>query len=143
MTSTEEDGSGGSELLKVDTKGRVRVSRERREELLAEYDRSSMSGAAFAEWAGIKYPTLMYWLAERRRGEQRTGAHGAGAASELSWVEAVVEEDRTSRSEPGGGGAAALLKIALPGGVSLRVGSPAGAALAAEVMRHLGVGGRC
>ena len=143
MTSTEEASGGEAQLLKVDTKGRVRISRERREELLAEYDRSSMSGAAFAEWAGIKYPTLMYWLAERRRAGQRAGAQGAAAANELSWVEAVVEERRPSRSEPGGGGVAALLEIALPGGVSLRVGSPAGAALAAEVMRHLGVGGRC
>lgn len=138
----EEVDGVEAELLKVDTKGRVRVSRERREELLGEYDRSSMSGAAFARWAGIKYPTLMSWLSERRRGGQRLGAEPV-RGDELSWVEAVVEGTRTSREEAEGGGAAVLLEIALPGGASLRVSSPAGAALAAEVMRHLGVGGRC
>ncbi len=117
----EEESSDESEVLKVDTKGRVRISRERREELLAEYNRSSMSGAAFAEWAGIKYPTLMYWLAERRRAVQRSGGQWAATASELSWVVAVVEEKRTGRGEAEGGGTPALLEIALPGGASLRV----------------------
>lgn len=132
----EEVGSVGSELLKVDTKGRVRISRERRAELLAEYDRSSMTGAAFAEWAGIKYPTLMYWLSERRRSVSRADAGSTGRA-ELSWVEAVVEDSLGS-----GGGQSPLLEIALPGGASLRVSNRAGAALAAEVLRHLGGSGR-
>ncbi len=132
----EEAGSGGSEILKVDTKGRVRISRERRAELLAEYDRSSMTGAAFAEWAGIKYPTLMSWLTERRRSQQQA-SDSTGGRSELSWVEAVVEDSAGS-----GDGQSALLEILLAGGASLRVSNRAGAALAAEVLRYLGGNGR-
>jgi hypothetical protein len=52
----EESGGEEPPVLKVDRRGRVRVSRERREALLSEYDRSSMSAAAFADWLGIKYP---------------------------------------------------------------------------------------
>jgi hypothetical protein len=40
--------------------GRVLVSRERRESLLKEYDRSGMSGVKFAQYVGIKYSTLAY-----------------------------------------------------------------------------------
>ena len=46
MTSaTEKLG----EILSQDAQGRVLVSRERRESLLAEYDRSGMSGVKFAQ----------------------------------------------------------------------------------------------
>ena len=51
---TEEPG----QILSRDARGRVLVSRERRESLLAEYDRSGMSGVKFAQYVGIKYSTL-------------------------------------------------------------------------------------
>jgi hypothetical protein len=38
----------GSEILKVDEAGRVRTPPEKREALLAEFDRSGMTGAQFA-----------------------------------------------------------------------------------------------
>ena len=44
-------------IIKLDTRGRMRTTRERREALLAEFDRSGMSGQKFSAWAGIKYPT--------------------------------------------------------------------------------------
>jgi hypothetical protein len=47
------------------------MSRERRESLLAEYDRSGMSGVRFAQYLGIKYTTLAYWIRSRRRQRQR------------------------------------------------------------------------
>jgi hypothetical protein len=40
--------------LSQDAQGRVLVTRERRETLSAEYDRSWMSGVKFAEYVGIK-----------------------------------------------------------------------------------------
>lgn len=136
MTSMKEADWEGIKILKVDGKGRVRVSRERREALLAEYDRSSMTGAAFAEWSGVKYPTLMSWLGKRKRTEVRDSHEETGRHSALSWVEAVVEGDLAS-----GGGqfeSGVLLEIALPGGASLRVINRESAALAAEVLRQLG-----
>ena len=50
------------EIMSQDAQGRVLVSRERRESLLEEYDRSGMSGVKFAQYVGIKYSTLAYWL---------------------------------------------------------------------------------
>ena len=59
MTTAGEEGSG--QILSQDARGRVLVSRERRESLLAEYDRSGMSGVRFAQYLGIKYTTLAHW----------------------------------------------------------------------------------
>ena len=65
--ASEEPG----QILSQDAQGRVLVSRERRESLLEEYDRSGMSGVKFAQYVGIKYSTLAYWLQSRRRHRQR------------------------------------------------------------------------
>lgn len=40
------------EILKQDSLGRVRVSEERREALLEEYERSGMSGQQYAAFVG-------------------------------------------------------------------------------------------
>ncbi len=123
------------EILKVDTKGRVRVSRQRREALLVEYDRSSMSAAAFAEWVGVKYPTFCWWLQERKRAlEKAEPTESAG----MSWVEAVVERD--AGKEAAGGGRL-VIEISQGGGARLEVGDLGSAALAAEVLRRLGGNG--
>jgi hypothetical protein len=53
--------------LSQDALGRVLVTRERRESLSEEYDRSGMSGVRFAQYVGIKYTTLAYWLKRRRQ----------------------------------------------------------------------------
>lgn len=136
MTSTEGFGEQqGIELLRQDKRGRVRVPKERRESLLAAYDRSGMSGAEFAEWAGIKYPTFMGWVESRRR--QKKDMVGKSAEG-VSWVEAVVNDDRrdlcvsNTASDSGG------LVIELSGGARMRVKDVAGAGLAAEVLRGLG-----
>ena len=68
MTST----NAGPEILKQDSRGRVRVPRERREALLAEFERSGLSGVKFAALAGIKYATFAAWVQQRR--QQRAGA---------------------------------------------------------------------
>ena len=65
--AAEEPG----QILRQDAQGRVLVSRERRESLLEEYDRSAMSGVKFAQYVGIKYSTLAYWLQSRRRHRER------------------------------------------------------------------------
>ena len=57
----------GSEILKVDEVGRIRMPPEKREAMLAEYDRSGMTGAQFARFSGVRYSTLMYWLQKRRK----------------------------------------------------------------------------
>jgi Transposase. len=51
-----------------DRRGRVNWPRERREQLLDEYERSGLSQAAFARREGVRYPTFAHWVQERRRG---------------------------------------------------------------------------
>ena len=68
MTFAAEEAG---QILSQDARGRVLVSRERRESLLEEYDRSGMSGVKFAQYVGIKYSTLAYWLQSRRRHRRR------------------------------------------------------------------------
>jgi hypothetical protein len=55
MTFTAEEPGA---ILSRDAQGRVLVSRERRELLLEQYDRSGMRGMKFAQYVGIKYSTL-------------------------------------------------------------------------------------
>jgi hypothetical protein len=59
------------QILSQDAQGRVLVTRERRASLLAEYDRSGMSGVKFAQYIGVKYSTLAYWLQRRRQQRQK------------------------------------------------------------------------
>jgi hypothetical protein len=45
----------------------VLVTRERGESLLAAYDRGVMSAGKSAQYVGIKYSTLAYWLQRQQR----------------------------------------------------------------------------
>lgn len=124
--------AGSVELLKVDTKGRVRVTRERREALLEEYDRRGMSAAQFAQWAGIKYPTFATWVQGRRREQEKAGQGGPKEA--VAWVEAVLDEGKSR---------GATVVVHLPCGARMEVADENQAALAAEVLRHLAGKTRC
>ncbi len=132
MTST----TGTNEVLKQDRRGRVRVPRERREALLAEFSRSGLSAAEFARMAGIKYPTFANWLQERRKAqlpavaEPREVLVGNGA---VRLLEAVVEDQVAGPV----GSSSAGLSIELPGGGRLTVHSPTQLAMAAELLSLL------
>jgi hypothetical protein len=64
--------SGGDGVLKVDTTGRVRVPRERLEQLLREFATSGILARRFAQLAGVNPVTFYSWVQEQR-------ASGAGA----------------------------------------------------------------
>jgi len=135
MTSaTEKLG----EILSQDAQGRVLVSRERRESLLEEYDRSGMSGVKFAQYVGIKYSTLAYWLQSRRRHRERekllmkAGADTEAGRSNGAWIEAVVENGSQPRVPIG------ALRIYFAGGAYCQISSAGEAALAAELLGRLG-----
>ena len=72
--------------------GRVRVTAERRAEVVAEFRRSGLSGCRFARLAGVRYSTLMGWV-------QRATQEGPGPsegthrmkARPFKLVEAVVD----------------------------------------------------
>src|SRR5882724_11758834 len=87
----------------VDSKGRVRASKEQRRLILAEFERSGVSAAQFAKRTGLKYSTLAGWLQRYRR------AKSPGRARPVRLLEAVVEQAH-------GSGQPASLTLQLPGG---------------------------
>jgi|GEM_PF-655014 transposase len=127
-----------TEILKIDTKGRVRTPREKQEEILHEFEASGMTGRQFARHVGIKYPTLMSWV-QRRKVERpdSIGTATDGVKPERAgfqtrqWIEAVVQDVRTS------------FVVEVAGGLALNIGSENEAKLAAVVLRGLGYGRPC
>lgn len=69
----------------MDSKGRVRVSKEQRRTILVEFERSGASAAQFALRAGLKYSTLAGWLQRYRRSKAKTPPQS------VRLLEAVVE----------------------------------------------------
>jgi transposase-like protein len=124
----------GSEILKVDEVGRVRTPPERREAMLAEYDRSGMTGAQFARFVGVRYSTLMYWLQRRRKETGRSDQLAAPGPDHPRWLEARVAGE-VPKSEN--------VVVEMGGGVRLLVGSRVQAALAGELLRAMGLGRGC
>jgi len=104
MTLAGEEHAG--QILSQDVLGRVLVTRERRESLLEEYDRSGMSGVSFAKYVGIKYTTLAYWLKRRRHHRERekllmkAEVGTESGRSSGTWIEAVVDKNGSPARAP-------------------------------------------
>ena len=111
------------ELLRQDAAGRVRTSKERRELLLTQFDRSGVSGARFAKMAGIKYQTFANWLHVRRRQTQGAAGQAKGRRT-VTWIEAVPAT-------------AVPLRVELPGGAWMELSSAAQTPTAAQLLREL------
>lgn len=133
MTNTFSEG----QVLKSDTRGRVRTPLARQEALLDEFEKSAVSGAQFAALAGVKYQTFASWVHRRRkdRGEvarrPRLGAQEPAQA--VRWMEAIVENAATAPVVANGTG----LMVYLPGGARMEIGDERQAAVAAELLRAL------
>ena len=124
----------GSEILKVDEVGRVRMPPERREAMLGEYDRSGMTGAQFARFVGVRYSTLMYWLQKRRKEAGQSEQTVTARQDHPGWLEARVEGE-VPKSEN--------IMVEMGGGVRTLIGNRTQAALAGEVLRAMGLGRGC
>ena len=108
----------------LDTKGRVRTSKEQRRVILDEFERSGMSAVRFAERAGLKYSTLAGWVQRHRRTKPlRRGRP-------LRLLEAVVD------ALPGPVTDTPLV-LSLPGGVRLELNDPKQVPLVAALLRAL------
>jgi hypothetical protein len=123
-------------IIKQDTRGRLRTTRERRQSLLGEFDRSAMTGRKFAKWAGIKYSTFSNWLRARRKsGCPQLPAPPVEGSPGTRWLEAVVEGSapkQGSKIKP------AVLVVHGPGGVRLELSEEKQIKLAAQLLRELG-----
>ena len=129
MISTQQEESLGEvSILRTDSRQRVWVSRERREAILEEFEKSGASAMRFAGYAGIKYSTLANWVARRKR---EKGARPNGAqAIEPKWLEAVVDE----RANPKAVAKSGTLRVQLPGGAYVDVGTGEEVKLAAQLL---------
>jgi transposase-like protein len=102
--------------VRRDRRGRVSWPRERREQLLDEYEHSGLSQAAFARREGVRYPTFAHWVQERRRGALE---NQAGVVPRFVEVGVPVAPPSPARSE---------LSVSLPDGVVVRGMDPRGLA---------------
>jgi len=110
-------------ILKTDTLGRVQTSPEHRDAWLDAFERSNMSGAAFARLHGIRYTTFAAW--RKRRKQQRQSAEGEPAK--------FFEEVEVRRPDSNAVG----LNISLPGGASVMVARPEQFPLVAALLKYL------
>ncbi len=131
MTSTTDEEPL---ILKTDALGRVRMPGERREAILDAFEKSGMSGQAFARHIGVKYPTFASWIQKRRRDRGDYGAREGRSEKGPSFtlLEATVE----SASERALDGEA--LEVETSQGLKLRIASKEQAVLAADLVRALG-----
>ena len=129
LTTTEK-------IIKSDTQGQLRTTAERREFLLAEFERSAMTGRKFAEWAGIRYSTFGNWWRARKKSQRaELPAPAAENTTGTRWLEAVVEKPRLQtrgklKSGP--------LIVHGRGGVRLELSNERQIKLAAQLLRELG-----
>jgi transposase-like protein len=107
----------------VDTKGRVRTSREQRRLILDEFERSGVSAVEFARRSGLKYSTLAGWRHRYRRSKRSVPVRP------VRLLEAVLPA--ASRPVP------AALPVLLPGGARLELTCAAQLPLAAALLREL------
>jgi transposase-like protein len=105
----------------VDTKGRVRTTREQRRVILGEFERSGVSAARFAQQAGVKYSTFAAWVHRYRRTKRPR------LKSPLRLLEAVVTPTTLT----------AALQVHLPGGARLEIREASQVALVAALVRAL------
>ena len=112
-------------IIKSDRAGRARYTQRFRDEVLAAFEASGMSGAAFAEHCGVKYQTFATWAAKRRR-EKGRGERPAGRQK------FVLAEFGT-----GAGAGSEELRVDLPGGASARPATAGQVGLLAALIRAL------
>lgn len=104
----------------LDSKGRVRISKEQRRVILAEFERSGLSAARFARQTGLKYPTFAAWVQHSRRTKRPP-------TKPLRLLEAVVAP----------GAVATPLLVQLPGGARVELREENQIALLVAVVRAL------
>lgn len=111
-------------ILKTDTLGRREpTSPEHREAWLDAFERTSMSGAAFARLHGIRYTTFAHWRKIRRQQRQ----------ADENKPSAFFEEVEVRRPDP----VAVGLNISLPGGATVTVTHAEQFPLVAALLKYL------
>ena len=116
--------------LRADTKGRVWTPRDRREQLLDEFEQTGASAAAFARIAGVRYSTFAAWVSRRKK-EGGEREKSSGEQSLVHFVEAALPEGSLRGQDEG------ALEVELPGGGRMKISSLRQVELAAELLRAM------
>ena len=66
MQSTSSEPSPASTIIRTGSDGRLRYSREQRQDLLEAFDRSGLSAMSFSRQHGVSYQTFIAWVRKRR-----------------------------------------------------------------------------
>ena len=127
ITTSGSDSSCAGSLARagklsvtLDTKGRVRTSKEQRGVILAEFERSGLSAVQFARRTGLKYSTFALWVQRHRRSPQ------GSAVPSVQLLEAVVAPP-----------ASTALPVQLPGGARLEIREASQIPLAVALVQAL------
>ena len=124
-TSTDPDSPSPTTIIRTGSDGRLRFTRDQRQALLDAYDSSGLSAMAFARGHGVHYQTFIAWLRKRRDYASPSDASSPAFAEVLF-----------AGSEPGTATTHAL-RILLPCGAVIEVGSCAALPLAVELLTAL------
>ena len=108
-------------IIRTGRDGRLRFTPGQRGELLAAFDRGGQSAMAFARSHGVNYQTFIAWLRKRRQS-------GLPAAGGPAFAEVRLEPASC---------AAAPLRVILPCGSVVEIGSRAAIPLAVELLTAL------
>lgn len=129
---TDDDNRGELAVLKRDGRGRVRSTRAQRREVVAQFERSGLSGPAFCKVAGINYQTFVGWRKEARRDRRSDAVRGASVATppnSVRFLEASLPQMQVA--------ARAGIEVCLTGGARLLVADVAQVPLAAQLIKAL------
>lgn len=116
-------------IIKSDKVGRNQYSREYKSKVLAAFNQSGMSAAAFAEQCGIKYPTFASWVTKARKKIPPIGEPPSSAQENTNPAFLVAEVPAQIEG--------ASLQIELPGGAILKISDPAQLPLAKTLLKSL------
>lgn len=126
MTSIQETISGA--LVKSDRAGRTRYTKSYKAEVIQAYEQSGMSAAAFAQHCGVKYPTLVSWIAQGKR-SAAAEPHCKSLQSDDT-PQFIIAEFGAPRTDTS-------LKLELPSGVIVHVSSSSQFGLLADLLKIL------
>lgn len=127
------NGVVAGKVLKRDAHGRVHSTAEHRQKVLAEFERSGLSGPQFARVAGVPYQTLASWR-HRQKKPREAGPDQLAVVSQPvapRFAEAVMPPMETD------GAACPPMHVTLVGGASLEITQASQVPLAAQLIQAL------
>lgn len=119
---TDSDDDRRNQLLKIDTRGRIRSTQKQRDAVLDAYEASGLSGPDFCRVHGFKYQTFATWRQKRRESREGDNLKATAATETVTLLEASAEELSGS------------LRIDLPGGARIEVCDRNQSRLAAQLL---------